>query len=94
MGNKGTEKMGKKDTQDTHTRAHSKAQDFACLKNCNKHFAKFLGSVRVGTTRKTWSQTLVTSRALLQILKNCFFTMKMAGLLSFIIILVTEFGCL
>ena len=42
---------------------HSKAQDFACLKNCNKHFAKFLGSVRVGTTRKTWSQTLVTSRA-------------------------------
>ena len=44
-------------------RPHSKVDEFACLKNCNKHFAKFLGSVRVGTTRKTWSQTLVTSRA-------------------------------
>ena len=42
---------------------HSKADDFACPTNCGKHFAKLLRSGRVRATRKTWSQTLVYSRA-------------------------------
>ena len=82
------------DPENSECAPHSWADVCACLSSSGKDFVNFLRSVRVGATRKTWSQTLVTSRALLQILKNCFFTMKMAGLLSFVIILVTEFGCL
>ena len=60
-----------------HLVPHSKADDFACPRVSGKHFAKFLGSVRVWTTRKTWSQISVTSRAHLQILKNCHFTVNL-----------------
>ena len=70
---------------------HSKVDEFACLKNFDKHFTKFLGSVRVGTTRKTWSQTPVTSRALVRILKNCIFTLKTEEFCLFITILGGEF---
>ena len=44
-------------------RTHSKAALSACLMNSGKDSVKFLTSVRARTTRKSWSQTSVTSRA-------------------------------
>ena len=73
-----------------HNRTHSLAESLPDeLRQAN-----FLRSLRFGAIRKTWSQTQVTLRALLQILKNCNFTMKMEGFLSFITILVSKFCCL
>ena len=62
---------------------HSNPRTFPCPIISNAQISHGLGSVRVRATWKTWSQFKVTSRPHLQILKNCYFTLKILNFYLF-----------